>query len=168
MDIWTAVRTVLLNYPGAKAEYLIQKVREKTKLGRSTIYYHLSSFELKKKIYRKKGRYWLEKPRPPNKDKLERIKGEMEKIKEDFVSRRIQKAYDRVITLHLTMLPQDWKDELQPLIISASQEMLPLDDKLRSYRTVRTGKLKKEIEKLRIAVIVKVLRRLGQLVANTD
>lgn len=62
MDISTVVRTVLEKNPGMKAKELIAKVREKTGLSRSVVYGHLGSFEVQGKIYREKGRYWLEKP----------------------------------------------------------------------------------------------------------
>lgn len=59
MDIWTATRTVLEKNPGIKAEYLIEKLRGKTGLSRSTIYEHLGSFELQGKVKREKGHYYL-------------------------------------------------------------------------------------------------------------
>lgn len=62
MDIWTAVQTVLEKNPGIQAKYFISKLRDKTGLCRSVIYDHLGSFNRRGKIYREKGRYWLEKP----------------------------------------------------------------------------------------------------------
>ena len=62
MDIWTAVQRVLEKNPGIRAKFLIPELEEKTGLARSTINEHLTSFDIKKKIYREKGRYWLKKP----------------------------------------------------------------------------------------------------------
>lgn len=63
MDIWKVVRTVLEKNPGLKGGQLWRKVRGKTGLSRSTIYYHLESFGMQGKIRREKGRYWLPKSR---------------------------------------------------------------------------------------------------------
>lgn len=45
--------------PAVKAKYLVEELRKKTGLSRSTIYEHLSSFELKAKVHREKGKYYL-------------------------------------------------------------------------------------------------------------
>lgn len=65
-DLWTTVRTVLEKNPGLSAKYLIKQLRGKTGLSRSTIYEHLSSFELRGRIQREKGKYWLKKPDEEN------------------------------------------------------------------------------------------------------
>lgn len=59
MDIWTAVRTVLEKNPGVRSKHLIEELEKKTGLRRSTIFEHLSSFEVKLEIYREMGRYYL-------------------------------------------------------------------------------------------------------------
>lgn len=62
MDIWTVTRTVLEKNPGVKAKYLIKELEGKTGLARSTIYEHLGSFDLRGKIQREKGHYFLAEP----------------------------------------------------------------------------------------------------------
>jgi len=62
MDIEKVIRTVLRISPGIRAKELVARVRAKTDLSRSTIYEHLTTLCRKGKIYREKGRYWLEKP----------------------------------------------------------------------------------------------------------
>lgn len=73
LDFWTVVRTIIEKNPGIKSNELIQKVKKKTGKSRSTIYDHLSTFDNQDKIYREKGRYWIEKPSSnskPNKGNL--------------------------------------------------------------------------------------------------
>jgi hypothetical protein len=59
MNIWTAVRTVLEKNPGMRSKHLIEELEKKTGLSRSTIFEHLSSFDLKGEIHREIGRYYL-------------------------------------------------------------------------------------------------------------
>lgn len=63
MDIDTAIRTIIENSPGIRAEYLVDKVIEKTGCARSTIYDHLGSLVAKHEIFRKGGQYYLYEPR---------------------------------------------------------------------------------------------------------
>lgn len=59
MNISDAVRTVLEKNPGMRSKHLIEELEKKTGLSRSTIFEHLSSFEVKREIYREMGRYYL-------------------------------------------------------------------------------------------------------------
>jgi len=59
LDIWTVIRTILEKNPGIRARELIEKMREKTGLSRSTVYAHLYTFHNQGKVHRVKGRYWL-------------------------------------------------------------------------------------------------------------
>jgi len=59
MNIWTAVRTALEKNPGMRSKHLIEELEKKTGLSRSTIFEHLSSFEVKREICREIGRYYL-------------------------------------------------------------------------------------------------------------
>lgn len=45
--------------PALQSKDLVKKLQKKTGLSRSTIFAHLSSFELKESMYREKGRYYL-------------------------------------------------------------------------------------------------------------
>jgi hypothetical protein len=62
MDILTATRTFLKRNPASKRKELLPYVMKKTGKGKSVICDEFSSLELQHKIYREKGRYWLEKP----------------------------------------------------------------------------------------------------------
>lgn len=114
-DIWTAVRTVLEKNPGLRAKFLIRELREKTGLNRSNIYVHLSSFVDRGEIHRESGCYWLAKPCAVDEKSLERIRRELDKIKEDYVHGHIRQASERT---HLLwgMLPTDWYKEVESLL----------------------------------------------------
>jgi hypothetical protein len=64
MDYWTVVRTILEKNPGIRAKELITKLRGRIGLSRSSIYEHLGSLELKGRIEREKGRYYLTGHKP--------------------------------------------------------------------------------------------------------
>lgn len=63
--ILDALRTILRKNPGVKAKFLIEKLRGRTGLSRSTLFEYFESFELRGQIYREKGRYWLKAPTEP-------------------------------------------------------------------------------------------------------
>jgi hypothetical protein len=67
LNIEIIIRTVLEKNPAIKAKDLLKKVGDKTGLSRSTIYDHLSSLDIRKEIFRNKGRYWIEKPKKETK-----------------------------------------------------------------------------------------------------
>ena len=62
MDVWTVTRTILEKSPGIKRKELLPLVMKKTGLGQSAICEHWTSLEVRGKIYREKGRYYLEAP----------------------------------------------------------------------------------------------------------
>jgi len=62
MDKWTAIRTILEKNPGIKRKELLPKVMKLTGKGRSVITDAFSHFEYIGKIYREKGRYYLDEP----------------------------------------------------------------------------------------------------------
>jgi V8-like Glu-specific endopeptidase len=62
MDIWTATRTVLEKNPGLRRKFLLPQVIVKTGKGKTAICSKWSTWALQGKIYREKGKYWLEKP----------------------------------------------------------------------------------------------------------
>lgn len=76
MDIWTATRTFLKRNPGVRRKELLPYVIRKTGKGKSAICDEWSSLDLQGKIYRDKGRYWLEKP---SKEKLSKKSIELQK-----------------------------------------------------------------------------------------
>lgn len=92
MDVWTVVRTVLEKSPGIKAKELIRKVREKTGLARSTIYDRMASFELQGKIYREKGRYYLEKPQKPSKPSWWERRAERKFLEKKYNDERLDES----------------------------------------------------------------------------
>lgn len=63
MDFEQVIRTILKKSLGVSAKNLVVRVHAKTGLSRSTVYEHLHSMNLRGKIYREKGFYWLEKPK---------------------------------------------------------------------------------------------------------
>ena len=133
MDIWTVVRTILEKNPGIKGDKLWRKVREKTDLSRSTIYGHLSSFELKDKIYREKGRYWLEKP---SKQNTEDVAGYLQLLKqlEEKLGSKVDLAPLRILATGLNGLTRSGarvskreaeiaKLEIERIIIGTEMQM---------------------------------------------
>lgn len=62
MDKWTATRTILEKNPGIKRKELLPKVMKLTDKGKSVITDAFSRFEYRGKIFREKGRYYLEEP----------------------------------------------------------------------------------------------------------
>ena len=73
MDFWTVLRTILEKNPGIAAKKLIEKLRGRLHLSRSTIYERLGSLDLQGKIEREKGRYYLKGQKPlPSSILLER------------------------------------------------------------------------------------------------
>ena len=63
MEIEAATRTILEKSPGLRAKDLLLKVKHWTGKSRSTIFQEWESLVLRGELYRKKGRYWNEKPR---------------------------------------------------------------------------------------------------------
>ena len=91
VDIWTEFRTVLKKNPGIKAKYLLLKLRKRIDLSKSTIYYHLSSWELQKRYYRENAKYYLPddwrryRNEIENKvNKTKRLPGKWEVLKEEL------------------------------------------------------------------------------------
>ncbi|MGD8543524.1 MAG: hypothetical protein PVG48_00195 [Candidatus Bathyarchaeota archaeon] len=97
------------------------------------------------------------------KQKYSQIRHEMEKIKEDYVSEDVDKAYRRLQILVTTVLPEGWKDEIYPLMIGYIQRMSEIDAKLKTRSALRSGKLRQEIQKLKKTMVVKVLKELNRL-----
>lgn len=67
MEIETATRTILKKNPAIKNKELLPKVKKMTGKGRTAITDEWASMELRGKLYREKGHYWLEKPSQPQK-----------------------------------------------------------------------------------------------------
>lgn len=62
MDIETATRIILEKNPGIKSKELLPKVKKMTGKERSAICDKWTRLDRRGKIYREKGRYYLEKP----------------------------------------------------------------------------------------------------------
>lgn len=83
-DIWTITRTIIEKNPGIKAKFLIQELREKTGLSRSTIYEHLTSFKLRKNISTEKGHYFPAKSTKENVKQKKSLIQRLTRIRERY------------------------------------------------------------------------------------
>lgn len=62
MDFDIEFRTVLQDYPGLRAKFLVEKIMKTTQCTRSTVWEHLTSAVNRNVVFREKGHYYLELP----------------------------------------------------------------------------------------------------------
>ena len=105
---------------------------------------------------------------PDRENEYAEIREEIAKIREDHVSGHVDRAFVRANTLTYTILPEDLKREIMPIIIGCIQEMPKKDEDLSAFHPLRRRRSLRNLDHWKRVAVLEVMKRANRFIDESQ